>query len=150
MIFVPAGRSCSGHPIPNDTILVCGRSQGRSGGRRTFGFGDSNLLNNYYERPAVLGLLGEVEGRHVLDAGCGAGSLIAARQAKGATVAGFDASPAMIALARQRLGEDATLQVADLSQPLPFTDGAFDDVVASLVLTTCRTGQHRWRNFGAS
>ncbi len=52
---------------------------------------ESNLLNNYYERPAVLDLVGEVEGRHVLDAGCGAGPLIAA------------------------------LHVADLSQPLPFT-----------------------------
>ncbi len=70
----------------------------------------------------------------VLDAGCGAGSLIAALHAKGATVTGFDASPAMIELARQRLGDDATLHVADLSQPLPFTDSAFDDVVASLVL----------------
>lgn len=40
----------------------------------------------------------------------------------------------MIELARQRLGEDAILQVADLSEPLPFTNGAFDDVVASLVL----------------
>lgn len=95
---------------------------------------DSNLLNNYYERPAILNLVGEVDGRHVLDAGCGAGSLMAALHAKGATVTGFDASPAMIELARQRLSEDATLQVADLSQPLPFTDGAFDDVVASLVL----------------
>jgi ubiquinone/menaquinone biosynthesis C-methylase UbiE len=95
---------------------------------------ESNLLNNYYERPAVLDLVGQVQGRHVLDAGCGAGPLIAALHAKGAKVTGFDASAAMIELARQRLGEDATLHVADLSQPLPFTDGAFDDVVASLVL----------------
>ncbi|MEV4279620.1 class I SAM-dependent methyltransferase [Actinoplanes xinjiangensis] len=40
----------------------------------------------------------------------------------------------MIELARQRLGEDVDLQVADLSLPLPFGDGAFDDVVVSLVL----------------
>ena len=95
---------------------------------------ETNLLNNYYERPAVLDLLGDVEGRFVLDAGCGAGPLMAALHSKGAEVTGFDASAAMIELARQRLGEEATLLVADLSQPLPFTDGAFDDVVASLVL----------------
>ena len=47
---------------------------------------------------------------------------------------GFDSSSAMVELARQRLGENAALHVADLSQPLPFADGAFDDVVASLVL----------------
>jgi len=40
----------------------------------------------------------------------------------------------MVELARQRLGENAALHVADLSQPLPFADGAFDDFVASLVL----------------
>ena len=33
-----------------------------------------------------------------------------------------------------RLGPDADLHVADLTNPLPFRDGAFDDVVASLVL----------------
>lgn len=40
----------------------------------------------------------------------------------------------MLELARRRLGADAALYVADLSNPLPFADGAFDDVVASLVL----------------
>ena len=47
---------------------------------------------------------------------------------------GFDSSPAMVELAERRLGEDATLLVADLSVPLPFADGLFDDVVVSLVL----------------
>ena len=40
----------------------------------------------------------------------------------------------MLELARRRLGDDADLQVADLGSPLPFPDGAFDDVIASLVL----------------
>ncbi len=40
----------------------------------------------------------------------------------------------MVELARRRLGEDASLRVADLSEPLPFPDGAFDDVVSALVL----------------
>ncbi len=40
----------------------------------------------------------------------------------------------MVELARQRLGDDADLQVADLSQLLPHADGAFDDVVVSLML----------------
>jgi ubiquinone/menaquinone biosynthesis C-methylase UbiE len=95
---------------------------------------ESNLLNAYYERPAMIDLAGDVNGRRVLDAGCGSGPLSAALLAKGATVTGFDSSPAMVKLARQRLGEDVDLRVADLSQPLPFADGAFDDVVVSLVL----------------
>ena len=47
---------------------------------------------------------------------------------------GFDSSIRMLELARQRLGADADLHLADVGSPLPFTDGAFDDVIASLVL----------------
>ena len=47
---------------------------------------------------------------------------------------GFDSSIKMLELARQRLGADAALHLADLGRPLPFPDGAFDDVIASLVL----------------
>jgi len=95
---------------------------------------ESSLFNHYYERPAMIDLAGDVNGRRILDAGCGSGPLSAALRAKGAIMTGFDASPAMVELARQRLGEDATLLVADISRPLPFADGAFDDVVVSLVL----------------
>ncbi|MER5705439.1 class I SAM-dependent methyltransferase [Micromonospora sp. NPDC002296] len=95
---------------------------------------EAGLFNAYYERPAMLRLAGNVSGRRILDAGCGSGPLSAALRAKGAVVTGFDASAAMVDLARQRLGEDADLHVADLSAPLPFADAEFDDVVASLVL----------------
>jgi SAM-dependent methyltransferase len=95
---------------------------------------DTTIQNAYYERPAILALAGDVTGRRILDAGCGAGPLFEALQDRGAVVTGFDASPGMLAVARRRLGADADLQVADLAKPLPFADGAFDDVVASLVL----------------
>jgi len=95
---------------------------------------ESSLLNAHYERPAMINLAGDVNGHRVLDAGCGSGPLSAGLRAKGATVVGFDSSPAMIQLARERLGPTADLRVADLGQPLPFDDNAFDDVVASLVL----------------
>ena len=95
---------------------------------------ESGLFNAYYARPAMIELAGDVRGRRVLDAGCGSGLLAEALRAKGAIVTGFDSSPAMVELARQRLGEDADLLVADLSRPLPYADGSFDDVVVSLVL----------------
>ncbi len=47
---------------------------------------------------------------------------------------GFDSSTGMLEQARQRLGAGADLQVAALGRPLPFGDGAFDDVIAALVL----------------
>ena len=95
---------------------------------------DVNLINRHYERPAMLDLLGDVRGRRVLDAGCGSGPLSAELRAGGAVVTGFDSSAVMVDLARERLGEDADVQVADLSAPLPFADDTFDDVTVSLVL----------------
>ncbi|PWI07037.1 SAM-dependent methyltransferase [Streptomyces sp. NWU339] len=95
---------------------------------------ENNLVNAYYERPAMLALAGDVTGRRILDAGCGSGPLSAALRDRGAIVTGIDASAGMLALARRRLGDDVALHLVDLSDRLPFADGAFDDVVASLVL----------------
>lgn len=94
---------------------------------------ETSLLNAFYERPATLQLAGDVRNRRILDAGCGSGPLAKALVDRGAVVTGFDASQAMVSLARHRLGETADLFVGDLGQPLPFDDNAFDDVVASLV-----------------
>ncbi|GAA1963220.1 class I SAM-dependent methyltransferase [Kitasatospora viridis] len=98
------------------------------------GENETNLINAHYERPAMLALAGEVAGRRILDAGCGSGPLSAALRERGAVLSGFDASAGMLELARRRLGEGADLTVAELGGPLPYPDGAFDDVVASLVL----------------
>ena len=95
---------------------------------------ETGLFNAHYERPAMLRLAGDVAGRRILDAGCGSGPLAAVLRDAGADVTGLDVSAAMVDLARQRLGEDADLHVADLGAPLPFADDEFDDVVASLVL----------------
>ena len=95
---------------------------------------ENSLANAYYERPAMLALAGDVAGRRILDAGCGSGPLSAALRDRGAVVTGIDASAEMLALARRRLGDDITLHVGDLRGRLPFDDGAFDDVIASLVL----------------
>jgi SAM-dependent methyltransferase len=95
---------------------------------------ETSLVNAYYERPAMLALAGDVAGRRILDAGCGAGSLVSALRDRGAIVTGFDKSAGMLELARRRLGDDADLRVAELGSPLPFPDGTFDDVTASVVL----------------
>jgi SAM-dependent methyltransferase len=94
----------------------------------------TSIYNAYYERPAMLELAGDVAGRRVLDAGCGSGPLLAELHERGAVATGIDASAGMIELARGRLGAEVDLRVADLADPLPFPDGAFDDVVSSLVL----------------
>lgn len=95
---------------------------------------DSSLLNEYYNRPAIRRLLGDVTGRHVLDAGCGSGPTLVDLVEGGATVVGIDGSQAMLDLARSRLGPDTDLRVADLGAPFPFDEAIFDDVVCSLAL----------------
>ncbi|WP_327302508.1 class I SAM-dependent methyltransferase [Streptomyces sp. NBC_01298] len=95
---------------------------------------EGGLVNAFYERPAMLALAADVSGRRILDAGCGSGPLTAALRDRGAVVTGLDSSAGMLALAGRRLGDDADLHLVDLRERLPFADGAFDDVVASLVL----------------
>ena len=95
---------------------------------------ESSLFNAYYERPAMIDLAGDVAGRNILDAGCGAGPLSAALRDRGAQITAFDSSREMVALAQGRLGTDARVLLADLAAPLPFSTGEFDDVVAPLVL----------------
>ncbi len=82
----------------------------------------------------MLRLAGDVTGKRVLDAGCGHGPLMVALRDRGAVVAGFDLSPAMIDIAHGRLGSDCDVRVADLSAPLPYDDDEFDVVTCSLAL----------------
>lgn len=95
---------------------------------------DNGLFNAHYARPAVVSLAGDVARLHVLEAGCGSGSLAEDLRDGGARITAFDSSPAMLRLARQRLGEDTPLSRADLCEPLPYDSGTFDLAVASLVL----------------
>ena len=38
---------------------------------------ETNRLNGHYERPAMVGLAGDIRGRRILDVGCGSGPLAA-------------------------------------------------------------------------
>jgi SAM-dependent methyltransferase len=67
--------------------------------------------NALYDRPATLGLLGDLEDKCVLDAACGPGIYIEELLARGAEVAGCDATPAMIDLARRRVGKGVQLRI---------------------------------------
>jgi SAM-dependent methyltransferase len=98
-------------------------------------YADGGPFNELYERPAILELLGNVQGLNILDAGCGSGVLTERLIAGGATLAGIDASKAMLKRARDRLGPNLDLRVHDLHNPLTWVpDHNLDVVVASLVM----------------
>jgi SAM-dependent methyltransferase len=92
------------------------------------------LWNAHYDRPAVLGLVGDVDGAVVLDAGCGPGFYIEELLARGAEVIGFDASAEMVRLAQQRAGDRAVVHHHRLGEPLTFVDDATVDVVVSALV----------------
>lgn len=96
---------------------------------------DGGPYNQFYERPAMMELLGEVAGLDVLDVGCGSGVLTERLIRSGASVIGFDASQRMLNRARDRLGAAAQLWLHDLHDPLTWlASDSMDVVVGSLVM----------------
>ncbi|MEC9489284.1 MAG: methyltransferase domain-containing protein [Halanaerobium sp.] len=67
----------------------------------------SKPYNAYYERPATLSLLPEVQNRAVLDAGCAADWYTKWLLERGAEVTALDFSPRMLEMARKRVGDKA-------------------------------------------
>ena len=90
-------------------------------------------------------------GTDLLDVGCGSGRFCVLASARGARVSGIDATPELLAIARER-NPDADLRLGDM-QFLPWDDGAFDvvtgfnsffyaaDIVAAL-REAARVGRH--------
>ena len=77
------------------------------------------LWNAHLDRPACLELLGDVEGKRVLDAACGPGFYAAELVSRGALVTGFDNSPRMVEFCRQQAG-GGEFRVHDLNDPSYF------------------------------
>ncbi len=92
--------------------------------------------NALYERPASLALVGDVAGLEILDAGCGSGICSQKLAGAGARVRGFDVTPEMTTLARQRCaGLDVEIREADMTRPLDWlADHSVDGVLCSLAL----------------
>ena len=109
---------------------------------------DTNPYNAFYDRPAVISLLPPVEGRRVLDAGCGPGVYAEWLAGRGAEVVGVDVCPRMVELARLRLGARAHVVEGDLARLLDFLPPAsFDLVVSALALDYIRDWDAAFREF---
>ncbi len=98
-------------------------------------FGDPN--RRYIIDPALLSILGQVQGLRILDAGCGNGYLSWLLSEKGARMVGVDLSTKAIEMARAaELEKPKGIQyhvgsICDLSM---FRDEIFDSVVSNIVL----------------
>jgi SAM-dependent methyltransferase len=88
----------------------------------------NGLYNAHYDRPACLRLLGDVDGRTVLDVACGPGLYAEELVARGARVIGLDQSPRMVELARERV-PTGDFRVHDVAEPLNWLPDASVDLV---------------------
>jgi SAM-dependent methyltransferase len=82
--------------------------------------------------------------RTLLEPGCGSGRLLATFATRGVAVTGIDVSPRMLELARERLGADADLHVADMTDfDLGRTfDAAVSPINTLLHLDPAQLAQH--------
>jgi magnesium-protoporphyrin O-methyltransferase len=82
-------------------------------------------------RETMLNTLGDVRGKRILDAGCGAGQMTHELALRGAEVVAVDISPSLVEIARKRLPDASSHQVTfhagDMLDPAL---GKFDHVVA--------------------
>ena len=89
---------------------------------------------NWWELFAALVREGDLQGRRVLDVGCGTGLLAAAlAEREGCRVWGVDASAEMLAVARRRAPANVGLRRAE-AERLPFRAGWFERLVMRLVV----------------
>lgn len=110
---------------------------------------ETSLLNAYYERPAILALVGDVTGRRILDAGCGSGPLFAALRDRGAIVTGFDGSAGM--LGRPGGGSVPTRTCGSPTWPTRCPSPTTRSTTSwrPWCCTTCKTGDRRSPSCGA-
>jgi SAM-dependent methyltransferase len=95
---------------------------------------EDGFYNAHYDRPACLSLLGDVAGRRVLDAACGPGLYAQELIRRGAEVVGFDHSPRMVEICRERVG-GGDFRVHDLGDPISWLPaGAVDLVLCALAI----------------
>ena len=97
----------------------------------------SDSLSEIIERPAIQKLVGDVSGKRVLDLGCGAGPYSIWFAERGAQATGLDLSETMISLAKEKAekqGLRIDFHAADIREPLPFPQAAFDLIFSATAL----------------
>jgi ubiquinone/menaquinone biosynthesis C-methylase UbiE len=102
----------------------------------------ADLINNqgtphhrFILNPCIERMLGPVDGKRLLDAGCGEGYLCRYYFQKGARVVGVDFSSKMISIAKKKSKDfDIEYHVADICNLALFKENTFDFILCNLVL----------------
>jgi SAM-dependent methyltransferase/alkylhydroperoxidase family enzyme len=97
-------------------------------GRKAVEFATLTEPTNVREYVAVHHRLGVGDGDRLLDVACGSGLALELAAVRGARCAGIDASPRLLAVAKDR-NPDADLRVGDMNV-LPWDDNSFDVVTS--------------------
>lgn len=100
--------------------------------------GEPPIFANAAEKACIFDLLGDLEGKDLLECGCGFGIWSVALAQKGARVWAFDVSEKSVAETARRareagVGHLVEAQIAD-SHSLPYEDESFDLIFGSMIL----------------
>lgn len=113
-------------------------------------YGENDPSRRYLLDPIIVEVLGDVNGKHILDAGCGDGYLSRKLATKGADVTGVEYSSAMLAFALEEQKKEhlpITYHRADIAS-MPFlADGFFDVVVTNNVIQDTADYEAAFREF---
>ena len=95
---------------------------------------EDGFYNAHIDRPACLGLLGDVAEARVLDAACGPGLYAEELVRRGAEVVGIDISPRMVEISAERV-PSGQFRVHDLNKPLHWlADASVDLALCALAI----------------
>jgi ubiquinone/menaquinone biosynthesis C-methylase UbiE len=111
--------------------------------RRRYG-GPASDYKQTVTMNAIMKLIGPLEGKRILDVGCGTGRGITAFAQYASYAVGDDYSLDMLSYARRKAGGQANCGfVRSVAQQLPFSDGSFDVVTALNFLHLFDVGTQR-------
>ena len=95
----------------------------------------SNIYNAHLERPSMLAMLPKLNGKKILDLGCGPGAYAEHFINQGATVTAIDASSEMVEIVKQKFQGQVKAYAADLGHGLPEEqDNTYDLVICPLTI----------------
>lgn len=110
-------------------------------------FEEYSPFNTHYERPAMINLINDINGKRILDAGCAGGWYNEKLVEMGGDVTSIDINEKMIEVAKKRVSNEAKIFSCDLNKELPFENNTFDMILSSLTLHYVKNLENTFKEF---